>query len=92
MSLKIGEKSTFVMSFSPYQWATLTCFVWVVYQINLQIQKKNQMFALNQFSKHYYNFSHLDFDNPDYGNCRNLIYFGADMLGWLLPFTDLPRA
>ena len=30
--------------------------------------------------------------NPDYGNCRNLIYFGADMLGWLLPFTDLPRA
>ena len=63
MSLKIGEKSTFVMSFSPYQWVTLTCFVWVVYQINLQIQKKNQMFALNQFSKHYYNFSHLDFDN-----------------------------
>ena len=30
--------------------------------------------------------------NPDYGNCRNLIYFGADMLSWLLPFTVLPRA
>ena len=30
--------------------------------------------------------------SPDYGNCRNLIYFGADMLSWLLPFTVLPRA